>query len=271
MFPAALSFIAATIGGVSPRKRDISTAEGDVDPASRSVALLRECGGELCGSKDERGTQAERAVGLESLPYMLPLGEANVGEEGLAQSAGGPPSSTAVALPDDNSHTQPLLSELSRKGRQHRSCPAAREPAGRCLVVCPTGAEASVVVCLSALAAFFSSVGDTVSSPTASADETKGQTQIETCSRARGERGVDDGELGLQLGRGGFNVLRRGAGVVTKAQLRWLFILLQQECPWARPPRRLMQELNEYFMTPGKHSWWTLSDYLVGSFVLGDV
>lgn len=70
-------------------------------------------------------------------------------------------------------------------------------------------------------------------------------------------------EPGLQLERNGFAVLRRGAGVVTKPQLRWRFLLLQQECPWARPPRRLMQELNEYFMSPGEHSWWSLSDHLL--------
>lgn len=70
-------------------------------------------------------------------------------------------------------------------------------------------------------------------------------------------------EPGLQLEQDGFAVLRRDGGVVTKPQLRWRFLLLQQECPWARPPRRLMQELNEYFMTPGEHSWWSLSDQLL--------
>lgn len=47
-------------------------------------------------------------------------------------------------------------------------------------------------------------------------------------------------------------------------------MLLQQGCPWARPPRRLMQELNEYFMTSGEHSWATLRSRLAAAVVAED-
>ena len=147
-------------------------------------------------------------------------------------------------------------------------------PRGKCLVVCPTGAEASVIVCLCALVAFFPPPPATANatSRTASADD-RDQPQSPPTSSPKSFAAVkttDDGDVGQYLGGGSFKVLRRRSAaaavtadvLVTKAQLRWRFLLVQQECPWARPPRRLMQELNEYFMTPGEHSWWTLSDRL---------
>lgn len=190
--------------------------------------------------------------------------------------------STRPASPPQRRHPQP--GALSKGGA-----------AGKCLVACPTGAEASVVVCLSALAAFFPAPpGSTSDGGTPAAREGRlrlrspRQTSASAENRAAAENRstpekratldnhattaavagkcdteTDKEEPGLQQERDGFAVLRRGAGVVTKPQLRWRFLLLQQECPWARPPRRLMQELNEYFMSPGEHSWWSLSDHLL--------
>lgn len=154
-----------------------------------------------------------------------------------------------------------------------------------------------MIVCLCALVAFFSPPALTRSAEDrgASADGCRRRQQQQqllpstppqqplATAGARPETpaaGGGGGEAERHLGGGCFSVLRRRssavetAGVVTKAQLRWRFLLVQQECPWARPPRRLMQQLNEYFMTPGEHSWWTLSDRLSArsdTLVKGDV
>ena len=243
----------------------------------------------------------------------------------------GPVEIPSARLTSPQHRRHPRSCSPSRKAPTYpASPPQRRDPqpgafsiggaAGKCLVACPTGAEASVVVCLSALAAFFppppASTGDggtsaaregrlrlrsprrtsaaaenRATAETHSTPETRitqdnhattdNHTAPENCATqdnhattaaaaagaaagaGKCETETDEEKPGLQLGRGGFAVLRRGGGVVTKPQLRWRFLLLQQECPWARPPRRLMQELNEYFMSPGEHSWWTLSDRLL--------
>ncbi|CAN0037604.1 unnamed protein product [Sphacelaria rigidula] len=290
-------------------------------------------------------------------------------------------------------HGDPLLkqcqpcSKYDHRHRQQGTLPGVttegrvQSSPGRCLVVCPTGAEASVVVCLAALLAFFPR--DTPEEPACKSDSgvegktslrerqetfgdgdspvntvittgqtggstrekfttltreggqgnadnapvmvsTSGQDQTvrvdkkEACDDAksrteqadgstrrknsvpvggrgdgaavtghdqrrqecsRGERGARDktqghpgkekdavsvDEEGSGRGRrGGVFAVLPQSSKVTKTDVRWRFLLLQQECPWARPPRRLMQYLNEYFMTPGEQSWDTLRDMLL--------
>lgn len=155
-----------------------------------------------------------------------------------------------------------LISQQDQQRLQQRVCPATTETAGKCLIVCPTGADASIVVCLSALVAFFPPKRTTPCCSNACVDEIKVPSQNKTSGLTTGEAEIGEEDAGQHFGGGRFAVLRRHAGVVTKAQVRWRYILLQQECPWARPPRRMMQELNEYFMSPREPSWWNLSDQL---------
>lgn len=169
------------------------------------------------------------------------------------------------------SRTQLSLPQQQQRQSREYLARTAGAPAGKCLVVCPTGAEASVIVCISALVAFFPTPHVPASTSTASAKSGL-QQPLSTPSpqnfAAVETHETEGGEAGPYLGGGKFSVLRQRdmaatARIVTKAQLRTRFLLVQQECPWARPPRRLMQQLNEYFMTPGEHSWWTLSNRLL--------
>lgn len=295
--------------------------------------------GEAAGGTGRRFSDDEEQGEVEGA-----LGEAIVHRPEPPRSIEQPPSAAALARRFERSLEQPLstaaLAErvessyawpasLPPPQRRHaQRCASSRGAAGKCLVACPTGAEASVVVCLAALAAFFPpppgstasnhgapravledrgtpenraiaenrvtaenrAIPETRAKPetrevpkngripqhrgapenrataeTGSTPETRGTPENRATAEVSGKRETetDEQDPGLQLEQDGFAVLRRGAGVVTKPQLRWRFLLLQQECPWARPPRRLMQELNEYFMTPGQHSWWSLSDQLL--------
>ncbi|CAM9508920.1 unnamed protein product [Discosporangium mesarthrocarpum] len=57
-------------------------------------------------------------------------------------------------------------------------------------------------------------------------------------------------------------MVRRREDFVTKEEVRWRLMLLQQAHPWARPPRRLLRELNEFFI-PGEAWWGQLRDKLL--------
>lgn len=277
VFPAALAFIASAIGGAQLQGHDLPQSEklisgGEAVPA-RGSETSAGADGEAGISMAQESKQATPQVvvspaGKLSGPSEM-TGETDVvSTQGTVRSAlkGLTPSlETATKRTTASSH-QWKLQEPSR-----RILNTVGTPPGKCLVVCPTGAEASVVVCLCALVAFFPPPLSSPDPSKSSSSSTKhhlqqpsGPASPQSCCSAE----ADGPGVEPWLGGGGFSVLRRGAGaaagVVTKAQIRWRFLLIQQECPWARPPRRLMQELNEYFMTPGQHSWWTLSYWLLG-------
>lgn len=396
MFPTALAFIAATVGGVPSRGYDSpsSVSTGGLssntrdDAAAAGVRSMSEAsvrvaiGATAGGQKGRQDIPAEQAV---LVPGTIP--SMNAGRLfSSAETAGcGDGSPAGPSCRVDGTAPQTERRRQRQRGQSlHGAASLAVEAGGKCLVVCPTGAEASVIVCLAALVAFFppsqadAAVDDRLSilaggtgtrapfattgvrvSPTASAArfvaacglgteqeseataqdsaggdarvyavvgskdlpsaeqsvviplgsseppsaaevsikfgdgsrpavgdggsacassvrENNGVSALPLASRRSGVVGkrasvsvtVDEEEQGCgKLGGGAFSVSARGerwGSGVTKAEVRWRFLLLQQEYPWARPPRRLMQELNEYFMTPGEHSWWTLRDSLVG-------
>eukprot|EP00752_Nemacystus_decipiens_P004789 g4357.t3 len=302
VFPAALSFIAAAIGRAPSREHEevpaSSQAQDRLDgrrpspgckrastaqPSAVSAAAGDESASE--GDKQEDGTTS----GGGDLPSRMErMAVAAVPEESRS-CATRACSSEPPAGQADNAQFRLARRRQQEQRHQHHQQQRrqSREgvvgmtgaPRRKCLVVCPTGAEASVIVCLCALVAFFppSSTTTGATNRTASAGDRDQPHQSSPLSSAKaltaGET-ADDGDVGQYFGGGSFSLLRRRSApaetsaattadvAVTKAQLRWRFLLVQQECPWARPPRRLMQELNEYFMTPGEHSWWTLSDRL---------
>lgn len=415
MFPAALAFIAETVGGISPRGHDspspvVSIADLAPDTrdgttaAARPTALSEAADGEAIGT-----TAARRDKGGQDIPAAEDGLPVPTGISRMNMNAGPSSSLTETSRCGDGSPTGPCKvdaaespTERHRRRRQSRSLRGTASLAGairgKCLVVCPTGAEASVIVCLAALVAFFpppraeasaddrrstiadetgkraalaSTRGVCVSPLTASiarhpvagcggfgteqkeaevtardcgrddarvcaavvaskdspsAAEQSSTIALESfepppsttnvsiksahdcsqpavgngsagasnicehggkpallalsaaasrysgvaaatkspCSSATADDAEEQEEFTFAGGR--FSVSARGErgdDRVTKAEVRWWCLLLQQEYPWARPPRRLMQELNEYFMTPGEHSWWTLRDRLV--------
>lgn len=289
VFPAALAFIASAVGGVPPRGQDVSSSTQpipgndfntfavckSVDTGQSAVSVRAD--EELGESAAEEGTQAS-AEGATHPSGSLPSWKGEIGETTvvgtpapLCSSVEGLSSSEETARRANiTSNTQEWLPQ-QRQRQPKESLADTGTVAGRCLVVCPTGAEASVIVCISALVAFFPPPHVFTSSCMASANTDRQQPfsapSPQTVAAIETHE-TDGGEVGPHLGGGKFSVLsRRGtevtANIVTKAQLRTRFLLVQQECPWARPPRRLMQQLNEYFMTPGEHSWWTLSDRLL--------
>lgn len=395
MFPAALAFIAATVGGVPSRgynspspastgdlssnTRDDTAAAGSMSMSEASVGVA--IGATAGGQKGRQDIPAEQAV---FVPGTIP--SMNAGENSPSAETAGCGDGTPADPSCREDGTAPQTERRRRqRGQSVRGAASlAVEAGGRCLVVCPTGAEASVIVCLAALVAFFPppqpeaagddrlsilaggtgtrapfattgvrmsptasaarfvaacglgteeeseataqdsaggdarvyavegskdlpsaeqsvvillgssespsaaeasikfadgsrpAVGDGGSACASSVRKNNGVSALPLASRLSGVVGkrasvsvtVDEQEQGCgKLGGGAFSVSargERGGSGVTKSEVRWRFLLLQQEYPWARPPRRLMQELNEYFMTPGEHSWWTLRDSLVG-------
>lgn len=239
----------AAIRGVSRHGPDTAVGEaggGSTSIAPRGAQKLRvtlspSVSGRMPGGAAK--TQNQKAEGAESLLQEEVSQEAVPGGSSDAVSGDEKPETASGGWVGDNLpyyRTGPAGVSPTPK----EPYPAATGAMGNCLVVCPTGGEASVIICLAALVALFPR-----------------QTQSPVRTSAGDQ--VDDGGLESCFGGGRYAVLRPGMGPVTKTEIRWRYILLQQECPWARPPRRLMQELNEYFMTPGEHSWWTLSDRLV--------
>ena len=270
VFPLALEFIAATVAGMDVRcgrRADIheTASSKPLDSAQSDRAAVIERA--IPRPKDIVGESSSRGAEETMIADVGGSGGAGgcasrIVNPGYASEYRFSPVSTDTVEGSGDSSLGPNQGVVV--GHYMCSTPAATSGAGRCLVVCPTGAEASVVICLAALIAFYPSSrgspekGGNRSPPAQLAGEKLGSSP-----GSRGSEKIAYGELEAEyLGgvRGGFEVLQRGDGAVTKADVRWRFLLLQQECPWARPPRRLMQELNEYFMTPGEHSWWTLSD-----------
>lgn len=282
MFPAALEFIAEAVGGVQYRgwrRRQTTTIDDD-------------SAGSLCSASWPAIScpeDAAEAFGRKSIKAEITEGEGLSGTAEIANPGNLSEGIPEYAVSGDDSGVPPLVSagtvgssgirisgdskgpvEVSEPLSTH--CVETSEArAGGCLVVCPTGSEASVIVCLAALIAFYPS-RRTRNNQDLSAAAAEAAEVLDASPRNKKGSGIvecadDCGDLEAQyLGgdKGGFAVLQReGANAVTKADVRWRFLLLQQECPWARPPRRLMQELNEYFMTPGEYSWWTLSDRLL--------
>lgn len=316
VFPAALAFIASTVGGIPPVEQHgvpaVSGAQersdGNSPSAGRKSAAVSQSAVSAKGKDDidesgtvqERGKPAGEAIcsgggvpsrtdntAVAAVPEPKRRSAEKEEEEGeeeeeqeqeraycsrtVAEQAGSTPFCRARRRRQQG-QPQEKQQQHQRQGPKRGVDGTTGRPRGKCLVVCPTGAEASVIVCLCALVAFFSSppAAGTLKR-TASAQQHSSRTSSPQPLAALETDGAaaDDGEVGQYLGGGSFSVLRRRSAasattdaVVTKAQLRWRFLLMQQECPWARPPRRLMQELNEFFMTPGEHSWWNLSDRL---------
>ncbi|CAM9229889.1 unnamed protein product, partial [Hapterophycus canaliculatus] len=288
VFPAALAFIASTIGGpqwqgCSPTHPEHSNSSGEGgEKADRAggAEMAARVDGKTVGLEAQESKQANPKVGVRPPGKLLRssgmFGEADVVSnlEALRLSAGGrtlsPEAATKSLGAFSNQSGLPPQGQTQERRPSRGFASTALTPPGRCLVVCPTGAEASVVVCLCALVALFPPppTGAPCSSTPPPTNENLQRRSEPPSPQTSSSAEADDAGFEPWLGGGEFSVLRRGAGagagVVNKAQLRWRFLLIQQECPWARPPRRLMQELNEYFMTPGEHSWWTLSDQLVG-------
>lgn len=288
VFPTALAFIASALGGVKPGGQDELSPTQATQGNDKSFSTCKTVHtGEpvvsvtaaeiLAGPAVEEGTQpnAERAVHPGgSLPSLI----GGVGETTMVEARRpvrpsverGSSSEYAARQANVASSTPASLPQQRQQKPGEYLAGTAGAPAGKCLVVCPTGAEASIIVCISALVAFFPPPHVPACSSTASAKSGRQQllsTPPPQTSAAVETHETERGEVEPYLGGGKFSVLRpremvATASMVTKAQLRTRFLLVQQECPWARPPRRLMQQLNEYFMTPGEHSWWTLS-YLI--------
>ncbi|CAM9321435.1 unnamed protein product [Ectocarpus sp. 12 AP-2014] len=268
VFPAALVFIASAVGDLRlpPAPKGMAT--------DQSAAVVHvEHHGEVAGPLVHEGPHVGEEAAASPDRSLPSYGGGKVGEtsavdapdparmEGV-EGISSPAEADTRAI--TTSSAQPRLRQQWQAKRGGAGVMPGPVSAGKCLVVCPTGADASVVVCLCALVAFFPP-GPQANTNTSSGNRNQQPQQQQLPSpSSRHALLADDtggGDSGLWLGGGRFSVLRRtAAGVVTKSQLRWRFLLMQQECPWARPPRRSMQELNEYFMTPGEHSWWTLSD-----------
>ncbi|CAM9609314.1 unnamed protein product [Scytosiphon promiscuus] len=297
VFPTALAFIASAIGGARPGAGDPPQSTknagsggegGGTDVRQRGPCMSAGACREAAGFPAQYGTQtipeaAKSPARKPATPSQMAGETAEdtgfAGTHDVVRSSAEEPQSSTEAATKSRSAMLPkpgLPSQQQKhdQGANTSLVDTAGTPAGRCLVVCPTGAEASVAVCLCALVAFFPPPPPPTPDPrSTSTSPASGNLQPPSnlsSSRPRAPAEADGQGDEPWLGGGGFSVLRRGVGagattgVVTKAHLRWRFLLIQQECPWARPPRRLMQELNEYFMTPGEHSWWTLSDQLVG-------
>lgn len=289
VFPASLAFIASAIGGVSLREEKESsptqaTSGNDNTLAVRKSvhtgqsAVSRTADEHLAEPAAEEGTQPN-AEGVTRPGGSLPSSKERVGEMTIVEALEPLcPSIESLSSPVDTARQVNFSSSTQASLRQQRQQQRRRQTreylggkggvlAGRCLVVCPTGAEASVVVCISALVAFFPTPHVPACSSTASAKsglQRPPSTPSSPNVAVVETHETEGGEAGLYLGGSKFSVLHRRdtaatASIVTKVQLRTRFLLVQQECPWARPPRRLMKQLNEYFLTPGEYSWWSLS------------
>ncbi|CAB1112059.1 unnamed protein product [Ectocarpus sp. CCAP 1310/34] len=268
VFPAALVFIASAVGDLRlpPARKGMATDQSAAvihvqrhgEAAEPFVHEGPHVGEEAAASPDRNLPSCCGGKVGETSAVDTPDPARLEGAEGISSPAEA--DTRAIAT----SSAQPRLRQQCQAKRGGAGVTMGPVTAGKCLVVCPTGADASVVVCLCALVAFFPP-GPQANTNTPSGNQNQQPQQQQLLSPSSRHALVadeaDGGNSGLWLGGGGFSVLpRTAAGVVTKSQLRWRFLLMQQECPWAHPPRRSMQELNEYFMTPGEHSWWTLSD-----------
>lgn len=374
MFPSALSFIAVTVGGVSSKqnasplecgegnsadgrgpsgvgKDEEGEADCNVDVSVAVTSPIEDLIGKGTHEHREDCMRREQPADLTCLNNEVIL-RTTMEASGLSAIEAGRSITREDECSDVEHCSHGNASRQHRHRHQERDVPSPNQPCqhqsfvtpgvrdGKCLVVCPNGAEASVVVCLAALLAFFSApsvpaertaaanervlyrrqdeivdadirnlsaLATSVAIDTATSDrestwesdgmESEGNNGVQTAPGAlsvaaknrtkaplevmqidtTGLSGMLACEPEEEITRGKedecftcirtrnrvtcFEVLPKGVEV-TKTDVRWRFLLMQQECPWARPPRRLMQELNEYFMTRGEHSWNTLREML---------
>lgn len=210
---------------------------------------------------------------MPALPSPSRLSPPASGGDAGTRAGGSQAPSRPLPVPD-------VLGAQERQLRENRA-------RGKCLVACPTGNEASAIVCLAALLGFFrgSSGGDE------SGDEGDNKNKVGDSSRdGGGDNTVEDGgDIGGSVRHGRKDekktegdqdqhherttpsgspfarcvfVVAGARARVTKVEVRSMLAAIQAYCPSAWPPRRLMKDVDKYFMTPGEHSWATLRNKL---------
>lgn len=310
VFPRTLAHIAAAVGGIEPAGGACEEpSAGEASPSS----ALRPDRAPVTDAAQHDGGEEQHARTVDGAPSGTNKRSSASDSRSRATSVGGernrrfgdrpnrePRGGSMPVLPSPRSRSPPARggddAGTGLGGLQTPATPPVPDALGaqerhgesrargKCLVACPTGAEASVIVCLAALLAFFR---DGSGAADESRDENKvGSGQREAC----GDNTVDDGGNiggGVKHGRkdtekgdgdedkhhGGaspegpfarcafFAVGARAS--VTKVEVRSMLAAIQAYCPSAWPPRRLMKDVDKYFMTPGEHSWATLLNRLL--------